>query len=67
MGHVAASPRVDIDQVVGPFIEALLQARQAARTGGRWDEADAIRDRLMSLRVSIKDTADGSSWEIAAD
>lgn len=64
LGHLAASPRVDINDVVGPYIDALLQARQAARSGGRWDEADAIRDRLTSLRVVIKDSAAGSTWEI---
>lgn len=64
LGHIAASPRVDFQAVVGPFIEALLQARNAARAGGRWDEADAIRDQLTSLHVSIKDSADGSQWTI---
>ena len=64
LGHIAASPKVDIMSVVGPYIEALLQARQAARTGGRWDDADAIRDRLMELKVTIKDSKDGSSWDI---
>ena len=64
LGHIAASPKVDIMSVVGPYIEALLQARQAARTGGRWDDADAIRDRLTELKVTIKDSQDGSSWEI---
>ena len=64
LGHIAASPKVDIMSVVGPYIEALLQARQAARTGGRWDDADAIRDRLTELKVTIKDSQDGSSWDI---
>lgn len=64
LGHIAASPRVDFQAVVGPFIEALLQARHSARAGGRWDEADAIRDQLTSLHVSIKDSADGSQWTI---
>jgi cysteinyl-tRNA synthetase len=64
LGHLAASPRVDLAEVVGPYIEALLQARQSARAGGRWDEADLIRDNLTSLRVVIKDSANGSSWEI---
>ncbi|CAB4335378.1 MAG: hypothetical protein F2839_02775 [Actinobacteria bacterium] len=64
LGQLAASPKVDIATVVGPYIEALLQARSAARTGGRWDEADAIRDRLTSLHVEIKDSSAGSSWEI---
>ena len=64
LGQLAASPRVDLQSVVGPYIEALLQARNAARSGGRWDEADAIRDQLTSLQVTIKDTADGSQWDI---
>lgn len=64
LGHIAASPRVDFQAVVGPFIEALLQARTAARAGGRWDEADAIRNQLTSLHVSIKDSTEGSTWTI---
>ena len=32
--------------------------------GGRWDDADAIRDQLMEMKVTIQDTKDGSSWEI---
>mgnify|MGYP006269867479 FL=1 len=64
LGQIAASPRVDINQVVSPYIEALLEARQMARAGGRWDEADLIRNQLTELKVTIKDTADGSTWEI---
>lgn len=65
LGQIAASPKVDLVEVVGPYIDALLQARQAARQGGRWDEADQIRDRLMSLQVSVKDQGDTSTWEIS--
>jgi peptidase E len=64
LGHIAASPKVDIMSVVGPYIEALLQARQAARAGGRWDDADAIRDKLMEMKVTIQDSKEGSTWEI---
>jgi len=64
LGHIAASPKVDIMSVIGPYVDALLQARQAARASGRWDDADAIRDQLMEMKVTIQDTKDGSSWEI---
>ena len=64
LGNIAASPRVDPMSVVGPYIEALLQARQAARTGGRWDDADAIRNRLSELKVTIQDSEAGSSWKV---
>lgn len=64
LGQLAASPKVDIQDVISPYIEMLLQARQAARAGGRWDEADDIRNQLTSLRVVINDSKDGSSWQI---
>jgi len=64
LGQIAASPRVDIQAVVGPYIEALLQARQSARSGGRWDDADSIRNQLTELKVTIKDSSEGSTWEI---
>lgn len=65
LGQIAASPRINLDDVVGPYIEVLLQARQAARLGGRWGEADEIRNQLLELKVTIQDTPQGSTWEIA--
>ena len=64
LGELAASPKVDIATIVGPYIEALLTARESARKQGNWSEADAIRDKLIELKVSIKDSKDGSSWQI---
>lgn len=64
LGELAASPKVDIATIVGPYIEALLTARESARKQGNWSEADAIRDKLTELKVSIKDSKDGSTWQI---
>ncbi|MFM2103334.1 MAG: hypothetical protein RL740_421 [Actinomycetota bacterium] len=64
LGQLAASPKINIETVVGPYIEALLAARESARKKGDWSEADAIRDRLVELKVSIKDSKDGSTWQI---
>jgi len=64
LGQLAASPKIDLESVVGPYIQALLAARDSARKRGDWNEADAIRDSLIELKVSIKDTKDGSTWQI---
>jgi cysteinyl-tRNA synthetase len=64
LGAIAANPRLEVADVVGPYIDMLLQARQAARANGRWDEADAIRNQLTELRVTIKDAGGESTWEI---
>ncbi len=65
LGQLAANPSLDLAEIVGPYIEALLAARSAARQNGFWAEADEIRTRLRDLRVTIADTPDGSTWSIA--
>lgn len=49
---------------VGPFIEALLAQRAAARAAGRWDDADAVRDALVALGVEVGDSQGGTSWRL---
>ena len=40
--------------------DALLAARQAARTEKNWDVADAIRDGITALGLVVEDTAAGA-------
>ena len=40
-------------------VEALIAARQEARAGKNWAEADAIRDKLTSMGITLKDTPQG--------
>jgi hypothetical protein len=49
---------------VGPFVEALLAQRTAAREGGRWADADALRDALVALGVEINDSPKGTAWRL---
>jgi cysteinyl-tRNA synthetase len=46
-------------------IEDLLAQRLAARKGRDFAEADRIRNELAAQGIVIKDTADGSTWEVA--
>ncbi len=43
-------------------IEALLEARLAARKAGDFARADALRDELAAKGVVLKDTRDGTQW-----
>ena len=43
-------------------IEALIQARQAARAAKNWAEADRIRDELKAMGIVLKDTPQGVTW-----
>lgn len=46
-------------------IEALVAARQAARSAKNWAEADRIRDQLQRLGIVVKDTPQGAVWKRA--
>jgi cysteinyl-tRNA synthetase len=51
---------VDADKV-----NALINARDAARKARNFKEADRIRDELAAMGVVVKDSKEGSSWELA--
>ena len=40
-------------------IKALVEERKQARAEKNWAKSDEIRDRIISLGYSIKDTKDG--------
>ena len=46
------------------LIELALSLREKARSAGRFDEADDIRDRLSALGVILEDSASGTRWRL---
>ncbi|HLH96067.1 MAG TPA: cysteine--tRNA ligase [Xanthobacteraceae bacterium] len=46
-------------------VDALVAARNAARKEKNFKESDRIRDELAAMGVVLKDTKDGTTWEIA--
>jgi cyanophycinase-like exopeptidase len=64
LGEAAEVGLRDPRDAVGPFVEALLDARRQARAGGRWADADNLRDRLLAAGVEVRDTADGTEWQL---
>jgi cysteinyl-tRNA synthetase len=51
---------VDTDRV-----DQLIRARNAARRVKNFSESDRIRDELAKMGVVLKDTKDGTTWEVA--
>ena len=45
-------------------IEALIQQRTEARANKDWATADAIRDKLKDMNVTVIDSKDGITWKI---
>jgi cysteinyl-tRNA synthetase len=46
-------------------IEALIVERTAARARKDFKESDRIRDELAAMGIAIKDSKDGTTWEVA--
>jgi cysteinyl-tRNA synthetase len=46
-------------------VEALISNRTAARARRDFKESDRIRDELAAMGVVIKDSKEGTTWEIA--
>jgi cysteinyl-tRNA synthetase len=45
-------------------VEALIEARNAARAAKNWKESDRIRAELAALGIALKDSKDGTTWEV---
>jgi cysteinyl-tRNA synthetase len=46
------------------LVAAILSDRAAARANKDWKRSDELRDRLAQMGVVIKDSKDGTTWEI---
>ena len=53
-----------LTHVTGGLVSLALEQRQAARARKDFAAADAIRDQLTSLGVSVEDTPQGPRWEL---
>ena len=52
----------DPREVVGPFVDVLLELRAQVRADKRFDLSDIIRDRLAATNVEVRDTPKGVEW-----
>jgi cysteinyl-tRNA synthetase len=45
-------------------VERLLAARNSARAARNWQESDRIRDELLRMGIVVKDSREGTTWEV---
>ena len=65
LGELAKTGARDPREVVGGFVGALLTERAEARAGKRYADADRVRDALIANGIEVRDTPDGTVWQIA--
>ncbi|HVE47239.1 MAG TPA: hypothetical protein VNA57_10900 [Acidimicrobiales bacterium] len=64
LGELAQVGTRDPEDLVRPWVEFLLELRKSARKGGRYDDADLIRDRLVALGLEVNDAPEGTAWRL---
>ena len=52
-------------QIISGLMDVLLELRQDARKQKDWTTSDKIRDALNELKINVKDSEEGSSWNIS--
>jgi cyanophycinase-like exopeptidase len=65
LGEAARSGLTDPREVVGGYVDLLLELRSEARAEKRFEVSDRIRDRLIELGVEVHDTPEGVEWELS--
>jgi cysteinyl-tRNA synthetase len=50
--------------LIGGLVDMILQTRNAAKAARNWAESDRIRDELKAIGIHIKDTKEGTEWEL---
>jgi cysteinyl-tRNA synthetase len=60
-----AARRQSSANVDGAKVQSLIDARTAARAAKDFKESDRIRDELAAMGVVLKDSKEGTTWEIA--
>ena len=51
-------------ECLAPLVEALLELRQKFRLEKQWAEADAIRNTLQSVDITVEDAKNDSKWRV---
>ncbi|HEX6492279.1 MAG TPA: hypothetical protein VF112_02140 [Candidatus Dormibacteraeota bacterium] len=65
LGDLARTGARDPREIVGPFVEAILEMRRRAREERRFADSDALRDLLAGLGVEVRDVRGGDTeWEL---
>ena len=64
LGLVKEESTAEDDGLTGNLIETLLSLRQEAKANKDYATADKIRNELTNLGIEIKDTKDGSDWQL---
>ncbi|MGH9056348.1 MAG: CysS/YqeB C-terminal domain-containing protein [Acidimicrobiales bacterium] len=65
LGELAVQGARDPKETVGPLVGALLSERDTARRDRRFADADRVRSALVAQGIEVRDTPEGTVWDLA--
>jgi cyanophycinase-like exopeptidase len=64
LGDLARSGAGDPRDLIGPVVDGILELRVQMRAAGEYALADKLRDALVDAGIEVRDTPEGSVWEL---
>jgi cyanophycinase-like exopeptidase len=65
LGDLARSGAGDPRDLLAPVVDGILELRVRMRATGEYALADKLRDALVDAGIEVRDTPEGSVWELA--
>jgi cysteinyl-tRNA synthetase len=59
------SPKSTSGELTDGLVRLLIEMRQEARAARDWSRADAIRDRLAQIGITLEDGPEGTRWRLS--
>ncbi len=64
LGLIPETDNSASNELVDGLMKLILEIRANARTNKDWPTSDQIRDSLVGLKISVKDTKEGVTWSV---
>ncbi len=65
LGDLARNGAGDPRDLLAPVVDGILDLRVQMRAAGEYALADKLRDALVDAGIEVRDTPEGSAWELA--
>jgi cyanophycinase-like exopeptidase len=65
LGDLARTGAGDPRDLIAPVVGGILELRVRMRASGEYALADKLRDALVDAGIEVRDTPEGSTWELA--
>ena len=65
LGDLARNGAGDPKDLIAPIVDGILALRVQMRAAGEYALADKLRDALIDAGIEVRDTPEGSVWDIA--